>query len=128
LSSRPLGTSVLEMSALSLGSWRTFERLPAETRVAILRAAREEGINLFDDARHDDETGTAPIRTGYSEVLFGELFRGAGVHRDEAVVANKLWWEFWPAQSAAAEPARPSRPGGPRAPTAHRAARSPGPL
>jgi aryl-alcohol dehydrogenase-like predicted oxidoreductase len=102
-SSRPLGTSGLEVSALSLGSWRTFERLPAETGVAILRAAREEGINFFDDARYDDETGTAPIRTGYSEVLFGELFRGAGVRRDETVVANKLWWEFWPEQSAAAE-------------------------
>jgi aryl-alcohol dehydrogenase-like predicted oxidoreductase len=36
-------------------------------------------------------------------VVFGELFRGAGVPRDQAVVANKLWWEFWPEQSAAAE-------------------------
>lgn len=102
-SSRPLGSSGIEVSALSLGSWRTFERLPAETGVAILRAAREEGINFLDDARYDDETGTAPIPTGYSEVVFGELFRGAGIRRDEAVVANKLWWEFWPEQDAAAE-------------------------
>jgi aryl-alcohol dehydrogenase-like predicted oxidoreductase len=103
VSSRSLGTSGIEVSALSLGSWRTFERLPADTGVAIMRAAREEGINFFDDARYDDETGTAPIRTGYSEVVFGELFRGAGIRRDAAVVANKLWWEFWPEQSAAAE-------------------------
>lgn len=103
LGSRPLGTSGIEVSALSLGSWRTFERLPADTGVAIMRAAREEGINFFDDARYDDETGTAPIPTGYSEVVFGELFRGAGIRRDEAIVANKLWWEFWPEQSAAAE-------------------------
>lgn len=101
--SRPLGTSGIAVSALSLGSWRTFERLPADTGVAIMRAAREEGISFFDDARYDDETGTAPIPTGYSEVVFGELFRGAGIRRDEAVVANKLWWEFWPEQSAAAE-------------------------
>lgn len=100
---RLLGGSGLEVSALSLGSWRTFERLPADTGVAIMRAAREEGINFFDDARYDDETGTAPIRTGYSEVVFGELFRGAGIRRDEAVVTNKLWWEFWPEQNAAAE-------------------------
>src|SRR4249920_4094 len=100
---RPLGSSGMDVSALSLGSWRTFERLPAETGIAIVRAAREEGINFFDDARYNDETGKAPIPTGYSEVLFGELFRGAGVRRDEAVVANKLWWEFWPGQSAAAE-------------------------
>ena len=103
LSPRPLGSSGVDVSALSLGSWRTFEHLPAETGVAILRAAREEGISFFDDARYDDETGRAPIPTGHSEVLFGELFRGAGVRRDEVVVANKLWWEFWPGQSAAAE-------------------------
>jgi aryl-alcohol dehydrogenase-like predicted oxidoreductase len=100
---RPLGSSGIDVSVMSLGSWRTFERLPADTRVAIMRAARDEGISFFDDARYNDETGTAPIPTGYSEVVFGELFRGAGVPRDEVVVANKLWWEFWPEQSAAAE-------------------------
>ena len=103
LDPRPLGASGIAVSALSLGSWRTLERVPAATGAAIMRAARAEGINFFDDARYDDETGTAPIRTGYSEVVFGELFRGAGIRRDEAVVANKLWWEFWPGQSAAAE-------------------------
>jgi aryl-alcohol dehydrogenase-like predicted oxidoreductase len=103
LSFRPLGWAGIEVSPLSLGSWRTYERLPAETGVAIMRAARDEGINFFDDARYDDETGTAPLRTGYSEVVFGQLFRGAGLRRDEAVVTNKLWWEFWPQQSAAAE-------------------------
>ena len=103
LGTRPLGSSGLDVSVMSLGSWRTFERLPAGTRVAIMRAARDEGINFFDDARYNDETGTAPIPTGYSELVFGELFRGAGVPRDEAVVTNKLWWEFWPEQSAAAE-------------------------
>jgi aryl-alcohol dehydrogenase-like predicted oxidoreductase len=103
LSPRPLGSSGLEVSALSLGSWRTFEHVPPDTGSAILAAAREEGINFFDDARYNDEMGTAPIATGYSEILFGELFRGAGVRREEVVVANKLWWEFWPEQSAAAE-------------------------
>jgi aryl-alcohol dehydrogenase-like predicted oxidoreductase len=78
LGSRPLGSAGLDVSVMSLGSWRTFERLPADTRVAIMRAARDEGINFFDDARYNDETGTAPIPTGYSEVVFGELFRGAG--------------------------------------------------
>ena len=103
LSPQPLGSSGIEVSALSLGSWRTYERLPRDTGVAIMCAAREEGINFFDDARYNDETGTAPIPTGYSEVIFGELFRGAGVRRGDAVVANKLWWEFWPEQTAAAE-------------------------
>jgi aryl-alcohol dehydrogenase-like predicted oxidoreductase len=100
---RPLGASGMEVSAMSLGSWRTFEHLPKEEGAAILAVAAAEGINFFDDARYNDETGRAPLPTGYSEVLFGELFRAAGLRRDEAVVANKLWWEFWPEQSAAAE-------------------------
>ena len=68
-----------------------------------MRAAREAGITFLDDARYNDETGNAPIPTGYSEILFGELFREAGWVRDEVVVSNKLWWEFWPEQDAAAE-------------------------
>jgi len=100
---RPLGASGLEVSALSLGSWRTYERMSRDDGVAVLAAAREAGIDFLDDARYDDETGTAPIRTGYSEVVFGELFRASGWERDEVVVANKLWWEFWPEESAARE-------------------------
>jgi len=68
-----------------------------------MRAAREAGINFLDDARYNDETGHAPLPTGYSEVVFGELFRAAGWRRDEAVVSNKLWWEFWPDQTPAQE-------------------------
>ena len=68
-----------------------------------MRKAREVGINFLDDARYNDETGRAPLKTGYSEVVFGELFRAAGWIRDDVIVANKLWWEFWPEQSAAQE-------------------------
>jgi aryl-alcohol dehydrogenase-like predicted oxidoreductase len=88
------------VSVLSLGSWRTYERLPRDDALAVMVAAREAGITFLDDARYDDETGAAPIPTGWSEVLFGELFRAAGWVRDEVVVSNKLWWEFWPEQSA----------------------------
>jgi aryl-alcohol dehydrogenase-like predicted oxidoreductase len=98
-----LGSSSLEVSRLSLGSWRTFERIPREAALAVMRAAREHGFNFLDDARYDDETGSAPIPTGYSEVLFGKLFADAGWDRARTVVSNKLWWEFWPDQSAAAE-------------------------
>jgi len=71
--------------------------------MAVMRKARELGINFLDDARYNDETGKAPMKTGYSEVVFGELFRVSGWKRDEVVLANKLWWEFWPEQKAAAE-------------------------
>jgi L-glyceraldehyde 3-phosphate reductase len=98
-----LGRSELRVSRLALGSWRTFERIPREDGLAVMRAAREHGFNFLDDARYDDETGSAPMRTGHSEVLFGELFRAAGWDRADTVVSNKLWWEFWPEQSADAE-------------------------
>ncbi|HUA07619.1 MAG TPA: aldo/keto reductase [Solirubrobacteraceae bacterium] len=100
---RRVGSSELQVSRLSLGSWRTFERIPRERALAVMVAAREHGFNFLDDARYNDETGTAPIPTGYSEVLFGELFRAAGWDRSQTVVSNKLWWEFWPEQTAAAE-------------------------
>lgn len=100
---RALGRSGIEVSALALGSWRTYEHIPLEQGLAVMRAARAAGITLLDDARYDDETGAAPIPTGYSEVVFGELFRRAGWVRDEVVVSNKLWWELWPGQTAAAE-------------------------
>jgi aryl-alcohol dehydrogenase-like predicted oxidoreductase len=100
---RPLGRSDLVVSRLSLGSWRTFERIPRDTGAAVLQAARDAGITFLDDARYNDESGTAPLATGWSEVVFGQLFRSVGWPRDEAVVANKLWWEFWPSESAEAE-------------------------
>jgi aryl-alcohol dehydrogenase-like predicted oxidoreductase len=98
-----LGRSELSVSRVALGSWRTFERMPREDGLAVMRAAREAGIDFLDDARYNDETGTAPLASGYSEVVFGELFRAAGWKRADVVVANKLWWELWPEQGAAGE-------------------------
>ncbi len=100
---RPLGASGIDVSIMALGSWRTFERISREDGVAVMRAARDAGIDFLDDARYDDETGAAPIPTGYSEVVFGELFRAAGWRRDDVTVTNKLWWEHWPDEDAAAE-------------------------
>jgi len=98
-----LGRSDLRVSRLALGSWRTYERISRDQGVRVMHAAREAGINFLDDARYNDETGHAPLPTGYSEVVFGELFRASDWRRDEVVVSNKLWWEFWPDQSPAQE-------------------------
>jgi L-glyceraldehyde 3-phosphate reductase len=103
LTRRPLGAAPFAVSPLALGSWRTFERIGKQRSVEIVRAAAEGGITFFDDARYNDETGNAPIPTGYSEVLFGEVMRAAGLPRADTVIANKLWWEHWPREDAAAE-------------------------
>jgi aryl-alcohol dehydrogenase-like predicted oxidoreductase len=36
-------------------------------------------------------------------VVFGEAFAASGWPRESVVIAEKLWWEFWPSQSAAEE-------------------------
>ena len=100
---RPLGTSGLEVSALCLGSWLTFELIDRDDGLAVLGAALDAGVTFFDDARYDDHTGRAPMPTGWSEVLFGELFRQTGHPRDEIVMANKLWFEFFPDEGVEAE-------------------------
>jgi aryl-alcohol dehydrogenase-like predicted oxidoreductase len=100
---RRLGGSSLEVSPIALGSWRTFERMDRADAEAVLEHALRAGIDFLDDARYNDETGDAPLATGYSEVLFGELFRAVGADRDAVTVSNKLWWEFWPQQDAVAE-------------------------
>jgi aryl-alcohol dehydrogenase-like predicted oxidoreductase len=99
----PLGGSGIQVSRLALGSWRTYERISRDQGIAVMQAAREVGITFLDDARYDDETGRAPIPTGHSEVIFGELFRAVGWRREQTVVSNKLWWEFWPGQTPAQE-------------------------
>jgi aryl-alcohol dehydrogenase-like predicted oxidoreductase len=103
LPQRSLGAAGPAVSVMSLGSWRTFERISREEGLKVMGAAREAGVTLLDDARYDDETGNAPMRTGWSEVVFGELFRGAGWDRDAVTVCNKLWWEHWPDEDAVTE-------------------------
>jgi aryl-alcohol dehydrogenase-like predicted oxidoreductase len=99
----PLGRSGIQVSRLALGSWRTYERIGRDQGIRVMQAAREAGISFLDDARYNDETGRAPLSTGYSEVVFGELFRAAGWRREDTVVSNKLWWEFWPGETPARE-------------------------
>jgi aryl-alcohol dehydrogenase-like predicted oxidoreductase len=100
---RKLGSTELEVSRIALGSWRTFEHMARGDAERLLAHALHSGIDFLDDARYDDETGRAPLASGYSEVLFGELLRAVSPDRDAVTVSNKLWWEFWPEQTAVAE-------------------------
>jgi aryl-alcohol dehydrogenase-like predicted oxidoreductase len=91
---RRLGASDVEVSVLALGSWQTYERIPRSEGAEVLRAARACGVTFLEVARYNDMLGTAPIPTGYSEVVFGEVLRASGWPRDEVVIGEKLWWEF----------------------------------
>lgn len=96
---RPLGNSGLAVSAFSLGSWLTYEFMDEADSLAVISSALEAGINFLDDARYDDRTGKAPLKSGYSEVVFGGLVRKGGWDRPKLIIANKLWLEFYPRQS-----------------------------
>lgn len=103
MESRRLGASGLDVSVFSLGSWLTYEYMDESEALAVIASGLAAGINFLDDARYDDRTGTAPLKTGYSEVLFGRLLRKGGWNREDLILANKLWFEFYPEQSVAAE-------------------------
>lgn len=96
---RKLGRSDLQVSAFPLGSWMTYEFMDEADALAVLKSGLNQGINFLDDARYDDRTGHAPLKSGYSEVLFGRLLRKSGANRQDLVIANKLWLEFYPGQS-----------------------------
>ncbi len=84
-----LGSSGIPVSRLALGSWRTYERISRDQGIRVMQTAREAGITFLDDARYNDETGRAPIPTGYSEVVFGELFRAAGWRRSWRLIRSR---------------------------------------
>ena len=99
---RPLGSSGIPVSVMSLGSWRTFERISSAGEAVMRAAARRASTSSTTLA-----TTTRPARrripTATRRWCSASCSGPQGWQRDEIVVANKLWWEFWPEQSAADE-------------------------
>ena len=91
---RKVGNSNLRVTQLSVGSWKTFETLLYSKSLEIFKAIRQSGINFLDDARYENEARTGDEdkqKIGYSEILFGKLFREVQMRREKFVLANKLW-------------------------------------
>jgi voltage-dependent potassium channel beta subunit len=85
---RRLGRSGLKVSLLSFGSWVTFANADqietAKQAAECLNAAKEAGVNFFDNAE--------AYAAGESERVMGEAFRELGWKRHEYVVSTKLFW------------------------------------
>jgi voltage-dependent potassium channel beta subunit len=85
---RRLGRSGLKVSVLSFGSWVTFANKDqietAREAAACLSAAKDAGVNFFDNAE-----GYA---SGESERVMGAAFQELGWPRHEYVVSTKLFW------------------------------------
>jgi aryl-alcohol dehydrogenase-like predicted oxidoreductase len=82
---RKLGSSDLEVSEISLGSWLTFSGGVAfEQTRACTEAAFEAGINFFDTAN--------VYGRGAAESAWGEILSGRA--RDSYVLATKVWGQM----------------------------------
>ncbi|GAA3697301.1 aldo/keto reductase [Arthrobacter ginkgonis] len=87
---RPLGDSGLDVSALSLGSWHTYDRMDFRDAVEMVRVAHGSGINLFDVGVYSVPGDQPPV---FTDVLFSAIVRAAGLRRDDYLVSSKLWLE-----------------------------------
>jgi aryl-alcohol dehydrogenase-like predicted oxidoreductase len=82
---RKLGSSDLEVSEISLGSWLTFSGgIGFEQTLACTDAAFEEGINFFDTA---NVYGRGAAETAWGEILSRRP-------RDSYVLATKVWGQM----------------------------------
>jgi 1-deoxyxylulose-5-phosphate synthase len=80
---RRLGSSDLEVSEISLGSWLTYGAgVEAERATACVRRAIEVGVNLFDTAN--------VYGRGAAETFLGEVL--SGVDRSSYVLATKAYF------------------------------------
>lgn len=86
---RSSGPSGIEISALGLGSWSTWNRADIDTVVETVRLALDAGVNFFDLGIYGADLGTPdPDAT---EMRFAEALRRLGVRRDDWVFAAKGW-------------------------------------
>lgn len=82
---RYLGSSGLQVSELSFGSWVTFgTQIGDDTAFECMQAAWNAGVNFFDNAE-----GYAD---GQSEVMMGNVIRRAGWKRKDLVISTKIFW------------------------------------
>src|SRR5688500_7720009 len=82
---RKLGSSDLEVSEISLGSWLTFAgQLERDQIRATTDAAFEAGINFFDTAN--------VYGRGAAESAWGEILSARP--RDSYVLATKVWGQM----------------------------------
>ncbi len=87
---RRLGRSGLQVSVLSLGSWVTFgTQLGVDAAMECLDAARQAGVNFFDNAESYAE--------GESERVMGLAISKLGWPRHSYVISTKVFWGLYDA-------------------------------
>ncbi|GAT72442.1 hypothetical protein MHM582_0915 [Microbacterium sp. HM58-2] len=92
---KPLARGGAAVPPLALGSWNTWDRMPSDEAVALIRRAVELDAGFFDVAYYNMGPHAENSRT---DILFGEALRASGVARDDIVLCGKLWLWDWPGQ------------------------------
>jgi voltage-dependent potassium channel beta subunit len=82
---RRLGSSGLQVSVLSFGSWVTFSKqVDQDLAYQLMAHAYDSGVNFFDNAEVYEQ--------GASEELMGRVLQQAGWGRDTYIVSSKVFW------------------------------------
>lgn len=82
---RRLGSSGLQVSALSFGSWVTFaKQVDIDLAADMMKAALDHGVNFFDNAE--------AYEGGQSEIVMGKAIAKLGLTRSDYVVSTKIFW------------------------------------
>jgi len=82
---RHLGRSGLRVSELSLGSWVTFHnQVNLDAAVEMMSAARDAGVNFFDNAEI--------YAKGKSETIMGAALKKLGWRRSSYLISTKFFW------------------------------------
>ena len=82
---RYLGSSGLQVSALSLGAWVTYGgQVGEEVAYDCMQAAYEAGVNFFDNAE--------AYARGNAEIVMGNVVKKAGWKRSDLVISTKIFW------------------------------------
>ena len=82
---RYLGSSGLQVSAISLGGWVTLShQMGEDLAYEIMTTAFDAGINFFDNSES--------YGYGKSESVMGNVIKKAGWKRSEFVVSTKVFW------------------------------------
>ena len=82
---RHLGSSGLQVSALSLGAWVTYgSQVGEDVAYECMSAAHRAGVNFFDNAE--------AYASGMAETVMGNVIKRAGWKRSDLVISTKIFW------------------------------------
>ncbi len=82
---RHLGSSGLNVSALSFGSWVTFgDQIDTARAAECMQVAYDHGVNFFDNAE--------AYANGQSERMMGQIIQDKGWSRSDLVLSTKIFW------------------------------------